>query len=350
MIMVDSRYESGCDLIRVTAILFVIAGHFFSLYTNFTKIELNSVNFAIQGFLLSIFYISVPLFVLLTGYLNSKKDYNKIDFSIYKPVWKVLSAYLIYAGVSILFMHFFQDRQHSLLEYIRMIFEFNISPYSWYIEFYLCLSLFIPFLNMLMNKLNSNKQQRVFIVACIVGGLAPAFFNRQELHLFPNMFYMASGAFAYYSIGFYIARHKPVVNRFVLIAIIVMGGMFDSLSNYLLHRPFHFIGGEVWSLYYAVIAIAMFLLLYDVKIYSRTLKLLSVFTLDVYLCCWMFDAIYYPLFKEYFYVDDRQFFPYILILVPLIYFSSIVVAIIRKKISKMFFGIIKRSISTKVIG
>lgn len=70
--MICPRF-AGLDLIRSCAILFVIAGHF-SLNTGFQKAIFEGPSMFIQGTMKFFFNMGVPLFLLLTGYLNSGKE------------------------------------------------------------------------------------------------------------------------------------------------------------------------------------------------------------------------------------------------------------------------------------
>ena len=97
----------------------------------------------------------------------------------------------------------------------------------------------------------------------------------------------------------------------------------------ILNKTFTPIGGQVWSIYYLAIATAIFLILYNKKSNSKILSKLSIYTLDIYLCCGMFDILYYSYFKNHFFESQQQFFVYILIIVPLVFFSSALVAFIK---------------------
>lgn len=67
----------GLDFIRSCAILFVIAGHFFSLHTAFKTSTFEGTSLFIQATISFLFYTGVSLFLLLTGYLNTNKSINK---------------------------------------------------------------------------------------------------------------------------------------------------------------------------------------------------------------------------------------------------------------------------------
>ena len=52
----------------------------------------------------------------------------------------------------------------------------------------------------------------------------------------------------------------------------------------------------------------------------------SMVSLEMYLCCYMFDQLYYPWFKQHFFVSQAQFLPWFFVIVPLCFFSSYLVA------------------------
>ena len=79
----------GLDLIRVVAIFFVIAGHFFVLHTSLMSVPFNELCLFVQATLK--FCVGVPLFIMLTGYLNSNKTPTR---KYYKPLI-FMSSYII---------------------------------------------------------------------------------------------------------------------------------------------------------------------------------------------------------------------------------------------------------------
>ena len=89
----------GLDLIRSCAILFVIAGHFFSLHTAFKTSTFEGTSLFIQATISFLFYTGVSLFLLLTGYLNTNKSINK---KYYKGGVRVIISYLLFSLITII--------------------------------------------------------------------------------------------------------------------------------------------------------------------------------------------------------------------------------------------------------
>lgn len=320
--------ESGLDIIRVTAIIFVIAGHFFYINTHFIKIPISDINLFFQGTLMSLFYVSVPLFVLLTGFLHRRKKYNEINLKTFKGIWKVINPYIFYSVLFVLFKIFYLNQDFSVFQSLKSLLNFTVIPYGWYIELYIGLFLLMPFLNILFEKLETKKNRLFLIGICIFNSSIPLFFNRGGMQIFPNYFDII-GAITFYFVGTYIAEYKPKINKIFLVLGIIALCLSDAGVSLILNRTFAPIGGQVWSIYYLTIATALFLTLYDLKCNSRILSKLSIYTLDIYLCCGIFDILYYPYFKSHFFESQQQFFVYILIIVPLVFYSSALVAYIK---------------------
>ena len=68
---------TGLDIIRSCAILFVIAGHFFSLHTSFRTTNFEGISMFLQACITPLFSTGVPLFIMMTGYLNANKTVGR---------------------------------------------------------------------------------------------------------------------------------------------------------------------------------------------------------------------------------------------------------------------------------
>jgi hypothetical protein len=56
---------------------------------------------------------------------------------------------------------------------------------------------------------------------------------------------------------------------------------------------------------------------------------ISVLSLDIYLCSYVFDKIYYTYFKQSFFTSQEQFYIYFPVLFGLVFSSAFVVAWLR---------------------
>lgn len=84
------------------------------------------------------------------------------------------------------------------------------------------------------------------------------------------------------------------------------------------------------------LTVLVFLMFYktDVKstLIKRSLKSVSVLSLDMYLVSYMFDALYYPLFSEYLFNGQSQYTLTFVTVVPSVLLSSYAVAWVKNKI------------------
>ena len=99
-----SQRICGLDLIRVVAIFFVISLHFFDWNTPYRSAIFSGMSLFIQGALNAIFLVAVPLFLMLTGYLNINKTPTK---KYYRGMIRVLVAYLLLSIITIIFRTYY---------------------------------------------------------------------------------------------------------------------------------------------------------------------------------------------------------------------------------------------------
>lgn len=330
----QQQRDIGLDIVRVVAILFVITGHFF-VNTHIVAHPVSNVNLLAQAFCNSVSTVAVPLFVLLTGYLHRRKRYTEINLHTFFGLKKVMVSYLFFSMLCFLLRFFYFNEQHSVVEWGQMLMDFSLIPYGWYIEMYIGLFLLMPFLNITFESLHTQNNRRSLIIATVINGSLPAFVNRGGYQLLPDYFATFSSVAAFYFIGSYIASYRPQVRKSVLLSVVVLACMADAGSNMLLHRVYNPMGGDIFGFFYIVVATAVFLLLYDVKSEQHWISKIAIYTLDVYLCSWLFDALYYTFLKAHFYTTQESFFPFILLTVPMVYFSSLLVSWLKSKVVRM---------------
>lgn len=341
----------GLDIIRCFAIFSVIAGHFFSLHTNFKNEMFAGTSMFLQASIAPVFYsCGVPFFLLLTGYLNC---YRKIEKTYFHKIWKVLFAYLLFSIISIIFRNLYLNARLDIKQSIDMILRFNAIPYAWYIEMWIGLFLLIPFLNIMYHGIQEKTHKQILIAILLFLTALPILLNRYGLYLIPA-YWKNCSPLALYFLGVYICEYKSdirvIYGILIIIAICLINPIFNLLfiHNHTLIQ----ITGDSFGLFGFVIAVTMFLLLYQVEISSALSKKILIKTanlsLDMYLCCWIFDTIFYTYFKSSYFVNQGQFGKYFFIIVPLVFISSFAVAwlkeVITKTIQKLINNIMKKPV------
>ena len=174
----SSKRICGLDLIRVCAIFFVIAGHFFSLNTSFRVVPFAGFSMFTQSMMNTLFSVGVPLFIMLTGYLNINK---KPTTAYYKGMSRVIIAYLLFSIATILFRTYYLGEELSTTQWILKIFNYSAIPYAWYIEMWIGLFLLTPFLNYLWKAIPSRNEKLLLIASLFIMTSLPDLCNRYGL-------------------------------------------------------------------------------------------------------------------------------------------------------------------------
>lgn len=325
-----SQRICGLDLIRVVAIFFVIAGHFLFVNTSYMSTPMTGVSVFLQSMMLSIFFAGVPLFMMLTGYLNINKVPTR---KYYKSIVRVLVAYLIFSVLTILFRIYYLDEVKSVTEWALAILNYSAIPYAWYIEMWIGLALLTPFLNYLWRAIPTIQEKILLLITLFILTALPDLSGR----LFPKYFAQACYPLMFYFMGTFIREYQPTIKTWLGIAAVILISMVNPIATILLFGPDSVdvgLTGGPGGVFCTWIALAIFLMLYRRDISMRPIKRwvthCSMVSLEMYLCCYMFDQVYYPWFKERFYESQSQFLPWFLVIVPLVFISSYIVASMYK--------------------
>lgn len=325
-----SQRICGLDLIRSCAIFFVIGGHFFTLNTPFMDIPFMGSSMFVQGMAKDIFCVGVPLFIMLTGYLNIKKIPTK---KYYKGMIRVLVAYLVFSIATILFRNYYLGEERSIVQWTLAILNYSAIPYAWYIEMWIGLALLAPFLNYLWHAVPNRREKVLLIASLFIMTSLPDLGNRYGMYIFPAYFAQACYPLMFYFMGTFIREYQPTIKAWVGCCAILAIALIVPLFNVVVYRGTHDvveITGGPGGVFNTWIAVAIFLMLYrrdiSVKPIKRWVTHCSMVSLEMYLCCWMFDQLYYPWFKERFYESQAQFLPWFLVIVPAVFLSSYIVA------------------------
>ena len=118
--------------------------------------------------------ISIPLFLMLSGYLLCHKT---ASVSYYLRLIRTLFIYVCASLLVAVYRIFIAKDGLTFAGAFLGIFSFSTLSYAWYIEMYLGLYLMIPFLNILYNGLNGQKQKQWLILTFLLLTAAPSMVN-----------------------------------------------------------------------------------------------------------------------------------------------------------------------------
>lgn len=329
------------NLIRAMAIIMVMMNH--TLSKNIGPVQDLFVVLGKTG---------VPLFLLLTGYLNSTKTVE--DYYVYGK-WKrcldIVIAYLILGSFCYFGVHILYDKEYDIGDYVKKLLSFRATENGWYINMWLGLFFITPFLNAMIEKLRDIKLHKMGGVetAIITFGaftVIPAFTNRNGNDLLPS-YWIICFPVLYYLTGSYLRMKEFSIPKYYIVATIICICFGESIMNILIggNKYLYFYGGHD-SLVYLILSVSVFLLLKDVNtkgMCASVVNSISSLSLNIYLIGYLFDTLFYFLFcKSQDLQYAYQYFPYNLLCFiastscsfAVAYIYDIIYRNIKKQISK----------------
>ncbi len=292
----------GLDIVRTFAIMSVIILHAIS-----SKIPLAAPLDKTEVFFLymrNITTASVPLFIMLTGYLQRNKGFTAAHYRALIPLCTSYAAIgaicLIYSGKPLAI-------GISLLKLLN----FSANGYAWYFEMYIGLFLLIPFLNMIYGSIKT-KRGKIILISTLafltlmhdtVIGFSPYYDgtgNTLSLHISPT-FFKSLYPFTYYFLGAFISEYKPkltVLNRIILtIAAPVIPTVIITLFSNIRNGYAWYLLNGFQTLTVCITAIAIFLAFYDIDIKAKAITLplavVSTASFEIYLFSYLYDTVVY---------------------------------------------------------
>lgn len=301
---------AALDLVRTAAILFVVILHSTTL-SGVLSGEILSLKWSIGLYARHLAFCSVPLFIILSGYLQKGK---KLSLSYYKGVVPLLISYTVISLLSLVVKTYYDKSLVLTPSYIiRSILDFTANDYAWYFEMYIGLFLLIPFLNLLYNACLSRRAKLTLIFTLgfltllpqTLMSFSPAYgTGNVYLNILPEFF---SGLYplTYYFVGCYFAEYKPFrhnrLPKFIaaLASPLIPTLLCTAFSNARGAYAWYMMNGFN-TLTIALTAVCVFALLYDFepkpKPVRACVKVISESTFEIYLISFIFDLIYYNSF------------------------------------------------------
>lgn len=349
-----NKRNTSMDIIRVVAVFFVVSIHF--LLNNEYYYEDNiGVNMFIMCTMRTLFATCIPLFLLLTGYLMSKKTLCK---RYYLGLVRIMLIYVISGIVCALFKRNYLKLDIDFKTAVMELLNFTLAPYGWYIELYIGLFLIIPFLNILYNGINSQRHKKILLVTLFSMTILPTLFNifsftsKQAWYnpsatdtiteILPNWWTMIY-PITYYFIGTYIREYglkiKTPIAIITLAVSIASFGAFNFFRSY--NTTFEsgsYIGWQGIEPF--VMAVLIFTLLSRIKANKMpswirwVLWKISDAALGIYLLSYIFDTIAYKKLLQAVPVMSERL-KYYFVIVTFIFICSLVLSIVLNLLLKL---------------
>ncbi|MEG2679735.1 MAG: acyltransferase [Oscillospiraceae bacterium] len=311
----------GLDFVRCVAVFFVLSVHFF-MNGGFYDTPLIGGKLLLATAVRWLFFSCVPLFILLTGFLQNRKKAGK---AYYRKILRILFEYLVICVICNLFRILYLGETLSLTNWIGSILKFSAAPYAWYVNFYIGLFLLIPFLNLIYNGLTTQKGKQLLLGTLLLLTALPAAVNG-VLPIFPD-WWTRIYPLCYYFIGCYLAEYRPRVNRFLCVAGVGIIALLEAIFSFWYAKGGVFsstVPFDYGALPTVALSVLLFLALYDVhlgKLSGKVAAHISDWALSIYLISWVFDKLFYPpLISAVPLFSDRL--PFYFVVVPLVFLCS----------------------------
>ena len=317
-------YNWGLDLIRVLAMFFVVLVHSTSFY-GFVGAEISSFVTFMAGAGRYLSYTCIPLFLILTGYLNGNKQPG---FAYYTKLLKVIIEFLLCAVIIFIINRFCLGYDCSF-----------VPSYSWYINMYIGLFLLAPFLNYLYQGI-PDKYKWGFIITLLLVFSYPHVTSYWAVG-YPIMFYF---------IGSFLKDKQFKIKKYILligiVSICIVQTVMAKLDLSIYNPNSHNNIGCV------VLSVAIFLLFYDLKVAKNTntikvvkpLRIIANASLSTFLISEIFENMTVNMFNKLELISFADRLPHLAYLTPLKFIVSVICGLIISFVAVQLYRLVVKII------
>ncbi len=327
--MIESKAKPArnpsLDVLRILAFFLVVSVHFVSL-SKYNEMATGGLMMLLMSMIRSVTVCCVPLFIMLTGYLQTNKTLSK---KYYLGLLRPAVTYVLAAIVCLIFKIVKYGYPTDLLNNLFLILNFtensnyqSASDYGWYMEMYFGLFLLIPFLNAAYHGMKNHKQKLILVATLLVLTALPGILNtfnfvtegwwsepsayRSYNKLIPE-WWTGIYPITYYFIGSYLREYPLRLNKWMnLLLLAVSASLIGVYNFYRLKGSAFFYGAFLTngSLFVVIVSVLIFSLVAERDMrplpspLRKVLETVSGWTLAAYLVSPIFDMTFYAEFNE----------------------------------------------------
>lgn len=319
--------KSNIELLRIIAMLFIIGLHFWGFNEAgafFSKS--NSINENIHIVTESFMICGVDLFVLISGWFLTSNYKIKI-----RKIINLILEVAIWALIGFLLSMIFFNKNFDLKELIKIMFPV-ITGGRWFVKAYIIYILFLPFINIMLNRMNKKSHQLLLLIMLFLFCIWPSF-----IPIPPVLDDYGYGFTHFIFLYILISYIKKYVRNYPKKFICLVGYILSSIMVVISYK----LGiGLAWGYNYFFVvlaALSLFLLFVQFDFYNKTVNLVASCAFGVFLIHtdgFFSQLIYGSVFHA---VESLTYTPIKLVIIfliclPTFYLFATVIELIRKKV------------------
>lgn len=284
----DSTRESNFELLRIIAMILILAHHY-ALHGKFDIIgEGLSINKAWIQFLSLGGKFGINIFILISGYfmINSKFNLKKIIKLILQVTFYTVSCYILAKTTNV---GLESNLSESIKNGLKAILPIPYSTYL-FVTSYTLLYIISPYLNILIKNMNEKMLLKLIIIGVIICSFSPTFFNAD--------FGLSGNQFIWFVLLYLIAAYiriypKNIFGKFLInfiISIVLYLGIFISVIvfdilgyKWMIFNKQATYFANCYSFILLVSSICLFLAFKNINLQSKIINMIAASTFGVYL-------------------------------------------------------------------
>ena len=305
------------DVLRIFAFLLVVSVHFVSL-SKYNEMPTGGLMMFLMTVIRSVTVCCVPLFIMLTGYLQTNKT---VSGKYYLGISRPLVTYILAALACLIFKIICYDYPSDIPNIVGRILNFTASDYGWYMEMYFGLFLLIPFLNAAYHGMKTQKQKKILIISMLVLTALPPVLNtfnfvsegwwampsldKSYNKLIPE-WWINIYPITYYFIGSYLREFPLKLKKSTNLILLALSAVLVGAYNFYRLRGSAFFYGSFLnngSILVVIVSVLLFSFIAERDMrgmpspLSKSLAVVSGWTLAAYLVSQIFDVVFYEKFN-----------------------------------------------------
>lgn len=327
------------ELLRIIACFFVIVNHTNSgIFLSRTPAE--------KTWWVSLAYffackVAVPVFLMISGALMLGKidDYKKYFSRIMRIILVIVIFSFIYYARSM----YMAGRPIDVLEYFKLIYQRHVTNAYWYLYLYLGILLMMPLFQILSANMKKREFQLLLLISVVAMGGMPILIHYREGAAFSFMFKepFFSVYVGVFFLGYYLTHYVELKKSYAVISAFLFGGIVlaEVLLTYHEYnvRPDSLLFLEERT--YLNISLSAAALFYLVRYLGSVIKQELFWKVIVYVggCSfgiYLFSDLFVSLYEEFYNDLSMRINSMIAVLIYelLVFFSSMILTVILKKI------------------